>query len=411
MHTIRFFSIAKTVLQASSFALALVALAEPVMAANQTSASSPIVSFGTLPVLQVTTPIPGSAHTPGDFNGDGTSDLLWFNPSLSQVGYWTMMATVPGNYGGGVTRIGLSAYNVKQGYFVGAVGDFNNDGYADLIFTSTDHDLWLWANNQQGGWTSSYIGTYPSQWQLIGAGDINGDGYDDLLWLNPAECEFAYWTMQGVTRTGYKIIPISCGYYPISIGYYTPSNRLSILWTSAANDLYIWDSTGNSSGGTTGSGFNAYNLSSYLPVSSHLMSIGGGYQGQNIGLEVYEHTTDGTYDAGQGLLLSRFFDANGNQTSIQSTYVWGGGLVNPSIGSAGYVIAGHGVDNTGVYYMDPVNMVISTGGLLGSSNYYSGNVPLFPALIQAYSFGDSWNYPGGWWVVGALFNGTVAPKL
>lgn len=370
------------------------------------NAGAQIVSFSTLPALQVTTPIPGSSHTPGDFNGDGTSDLLWFNPALSQVGYWTMTATTPpSDYGGGITRTDLRSYNVTQGYFVGAVGDFNNDGYADLVYTSANHDLWLWTNNQQGGWASTEIGTYPSQWQLIGAGDVNGDGYDDLLWINPSACEFAYWTMQGAKRIGYKVIPIACGYYPISIGYYTPSNRLSIVWTSPANDLYIWDSNGSS----TGTGFNAYALNAYMPANSHIMSIGGGYQGQNMGLEVYQLSSDGTYDQAQGMLVSRSFNASGVQTGVELTPTYSPVFLSGHIGSAGYVIVGAGVNNTAVYNIDPGNMLISTGGLLNSYIGYTGNAPETPGPLQDYVVGDSWSYPAGWWVVGALFNGSVAP--
>jgi hypothetical protein len=376
------------------------------------SSSTPVVSFATLPALQVTTPIPGSLHTPGDFNGDGTSDLLWFNPSTSQVGYWTMTATAPAStYGGGVTRTGLSTYNVTPGYFVGAVGDLNGDGYADLVFTSANHDLWLWTNNQQGGWTSSRIGStdYPSQWQLIGAGDVDGDGHDDLLWLDPSECKFGYWTMNGATVTGYHTINIACGYYPISIGYYTSSNRLSILWTSAANDLYIWDSTGSTTGGNMGNGFNAYELTTYMPANSHIMSIGGGYQGQNMGAQLYVLSSDGTYDATQTMLFSRSFDGNGNQTSVQVTPVVPSSFLVDHVGSAGYVIAGNGVNNTGVYNIDPGNMLISTGGLSNGNPSYTGNATESPALDGAYFYGNDWSYPSGWWVVGALFNATVAP--
>ncbi|HKU17931.1 MAG TPA: protease pro-enzyme activation domain-containing protein [Candidatus Saccharimonadales bacterium] len=377
---------------------------------SSSSPDSPLVSFGTLPALQVTTPIPGSTHTPGDFNDDGISDLLWFNPSTSQLGIWTMAATVPTDgSSGGVTRTGLNTYNVTSGYFVGAVGDFNNDGYADLVFTSANRDLWLWTNNKQGGWASTYVGTYPSQWQLVGAGDINGDGYDDLLWLNPSTCQFAYWEMQGATRIGSKIIPVTCGYYPISIGYYTPSNRLSILWSSAANDVYVWDSNGTGAGGNTGYGFNAYNLTPYLPANLQIMSIGGGYQGQNIGVRVYVPTASGL--EGQGLLLSRSFDANGAQTAVQAASVFGPTAVYTNVGSAGYVIAGNGINNTAVYDFDPYYMYISTGGLQNSNTLSTGNAPEFPGLSQTYSSGggDYWSYPSGWWVVGALFNNSAAP--
>jgi hypothetical protein len=365
--------------------------------------SSPLISFETLPSLQVTTPIPGSTRVPGDFDGNETSDILWFNPWTSQVGIWNMRYWLTNDYfGGGVTRNSLETYNVTQGYFVGAVGDFNGDGYADLVFTSASRDLWMWTNNQHGGWTSTRINnaSYPSQWQLIGAGDVDGDGHDDLLWLDPSECKFGYWAMNGTTIVSYHTINIACGYYPISIGYYTPSNRLSIIWTSPANDLYIWDSNGSS----TGNGFNAYNMTSYMPANGHVISIGGGYEGQNIGVQVYTLSSDGTYDNSQGAIISRSFNANVQQTSVQFNWVWSFNQQPSYVGSAGYVIAGGPFNNTGVYNIDPSNMTINSGGLLTTYPYTSGNAPQFPQHLE-----DSWSYPAGWWVVGAQFNGTMAP--
>jgi hypothetical protein len=346
-----------------------------------------------LPALQVSTPIPGSSHVPGDFNGDGTSDLLWFNPTLSQVGYWTMTATTVGVpfSGGGVTRTGGHTFNVTPGYFVGATGDFNNDGYADLIFTSAKRDLWLWTNNHQGGFTSTEIGTYPSQWQLVGAGDIDGDGYDDLLWLDPSDCQFAYWTMQGAVRTGYKIVPVTCGYYPIGIGYYSTTNRLSILWTSPANDLYIWDSTG--------SGFTSYNLTSNVGTLAHTWAIGGGFMGNDMGIESYSMSSDGTYDISMGGVYSRIFDARGNQTGFEGGMEWDGGTPFFS-GSGGYLIQGNGVNATGLYSINQANATIYTGGLPGTDLIFSGNAPI------PWS-GDNWSYPVGWYVVGAPANGTA----
>ncbi|OOG39624.1 hypothetical protein B0E52_13135 [Rhodanobacter sp. C06] len=337
---------------------------------------------------------------PNDFNGDGTSDLLWFNPTLSQAGYWTMTATTVGVpfSGGGVTRTGTHTFGVTPGYFIGATGDFNNDGFADLIFTSPKRDLWLWTNNQHGGWISTEIGSYPSQWQLIGAGDINGDGYDDLLWLDPSDCEFAYWTMRGSVRTGYRIFKIACGYYPIGIGYYSPSNRLSILWTSPANDLYIWDSTGD--------GFVSTNLSSTINLAN-VWAFGGGFMGNSMGLEYYQPYANGPagYGSVYGAIYSRLFDAKGNQTGFSGRGLWSGGGIG-GLGSAGYIIEANGINATGLYILDQANSTISTGGLPGSDIAFSGNAPIPSAPDQGV---DQWSYPIGWYVVGAPANGTAAP--
>lgn len=371
----------------------------PAATSSSPAPYSPTVSFEHLPALQVSTPKPGSPHVALDFNGDGTSDLLWFNPALSQLGYWLMDATTPGvgDSGNGVTRIGSRTFNVTAGYFVGASGDFNHDGYADLVFTSAKRDLWLWTNRHDGTFTSTQIGSYPDRWQLVGAGDIDGDGDDDLLWEDPSDCEFAYWLMKGGTRVSSKVIPIACGYYPIVIGYYSPSNRLSIFWTSDQHDLFVWDSTGT--------GFKTYDMSPYVNTPyfdlAHIWAIGGGYMGSGIGIEVYvPDAGGGPVGSAKGGVYSRTFDANGNQTGFVGGMNWSGGVLQGS-GSGGYVIQAKGVNATGLYMLDPTSASLSTGGLPGYDLIFSGNGPSYPAY-------NPWTYPVGWQIVGAPANGTAA---
>lgn len=344
---------------------------------------APEISFETLPALQVTTPKPGSSYVPGDFTGNGTSDLLWFNPELSQVGYWEMLAKPPADvpYDSSVRRIGIKTFNVTPGYFVAAVGDFNNDSYADLVFTSENRDLWLWENNKNGGFVSKYVGTYPEGWKLIGAGDVDGDGYDDLLWLNTGTCEFGYWTMRDSVQTGYKIIPIDCGYYPVGLGYFSPLNRISILWSSKNKDLYIWDSREV--------GFKAYKIDAYnaypFEDMSGVWAIGGGYMGTNIGVE----------RAGLGKYFGRDFDADGNQVMMAYGSIWTGPNYR-SVDSGGYIIKG-GEDNaTGLYLIDSERSFICIGGISAEPSIIYGNAPAGCGGGEG-----GWFYPSGWWVIGA----------
>jgi hypothetical protein len=356
---------------------------------------APVVSFNTLPVLHSTTAVPGSGHVPGDFTGDGSSDLLWFNPSTSQFGYWAMSASRAPGTGktAPVTLNGAFTFNITPGYFVGAMGDFNGDGYADLVFTSAKRDLWMWTNDQHGHWSSADIGTYPANWQLVGAADIDGDGIDDLLWLDPSDCQFAYWLMNGNVRKSYLIISIACGYYPVGVGYYSPSGTASILWSSAANDLWVWDSH-------TGA-FSSYNMSSTLTQwgggtvdPRYIWSFGGGWTGQGIGIEWFNPGTN----MGFGGLLSRTYSAQ-TQTSYTLTPSWAGNGWMDKPESGGYQILG-GYNGTALYVLDRLHNTIGTSGVLvNQSDFsYSGVAPM-PTNPQ------QWTYPVGWYVIGAPSNG------
>ena len=347
---------------------------------------APLVSFGTLPALSPTNAAPGSHTVPNDFNGDGASDLIWFNPDLSELGIWTMTSSA-----NGPRRTGARTFNITPGYYVGASGDFTGDGYGDLMFTSTNRDLWLWSNVGGRGFRSQYVDTYPYNWQLVGAGDINGDGYDDLLWLDPSDCQFGYWLMKGPKRIGAKVINVACGYYPVSLGYFNSSPRLSIFWTSAAGDLYVWDSTG--------SGFRSYNLSSAFDGSGSTdrparsaWAIGGGHAGKGIGIERYDSSTG----QGYGLTLQRMFDARGAQTGVMKSQTWSGTAPFISPGSAGYLVQN---GNTGLYTLNPRNHAIMTYGPVTGSPATSGAAPQ-PG-------GTSWTYPLGWYVIGAQANGAA----
>jgi hypothetical protein len=171
----------------------------------------------------------------GDMNGDGTSDLLWTNASAHQFGYWLM---------NGTAVVGKRTISVAPGYYIAAIGDFAGLGRADLVWTSAANDLYFWMNNGNGTFTSRRGLDYPSGWQLQGSGDMDGDQRADLVWTNDTTHQFAYWLMSGSTRVGYKIVPIAAGYHVVNIDRFAGAVA-GILWTSAANDLYLWTNNGD----------------------------------------------------------------------------------------------------------------------------------------------------------------------
>ncbi|WP_426700893.1 FG-GAP repeat domain-containing protein [Rhodanobacter sp. Col0626] len=291
------------------------------------------IGFDTLQALQVTTPIPGSTIVPNDFNGDGLSDLLWFNTSISQGSYWLMATDATGS----VTIASSRAFPIPSGYFIGATGNFNSDGLADLAITSASRDVWWLMNDGHGGFQRSRLGNYPAGWQLFGAGDVDGDGQDDLLWLNASTCQFSYWLIKNGALVWSRAFPVECGSVPLSLGYYTLSNRISIAWTDASRSLSIWDAT-------PAGGFNINRLGTYGgDFESVFLAFGGGYAGG----EMSYIKTDPSGMDGSSLERNFFIDGKQDEYAIQGAWSGGGG---DEVRSGGFLIQGQGVNKTGVIY-------------------------------------------------------------
>ncbi|WP_266180384.1 FG-GAP repeat domain-containing protein [Dyella humicola] len=185
------------------------------------------------------------AAVPYDINGDCISDLLWMNDETHQFGWWLLD---PISYPNGTITTQVSQLiSVSPGYWIAATGDFNNDGLADLIWTSNSRDLYLWTSHGSG-FDPAYIGTYPAGWTLVGAADIDGDGYDDLIWENQSACEFGYWLMKGTQVVNRTTISVTCGYHIafIETAFDSPNGTTpAIYWQgqvsqSGTAPTYLW---------------------------------------------------------------------------------------------------------------------------------------------------------------------------
>lgn len=117
--------------------------------------------------------------TPGDFNRDGLTDWLVCGFGHDKGGlYW--LKQLPSHQ--------FETITIKEvpGATQVIPGDFNHDGWLDFmaLFAHADEGIWLFTNNQQGGFTDQNLLKFPpvygsTSFQLA---DFNKDGRLDILY-------------------------------------------------------------------------------------------------------------------------------------------------------------------------------------------------------------------------------------
>ena len=171
----------------------------------------------------------------GDFNGDGTSDALWFNPANNNVDLWTLST---GRWSGSSD---LGSH--PAGCQVAGTGDFNHDGTSDVLWfnpATNDAEVWMIQNGHWAG--SSDIGTHPADSQIAGVGDFNGDGTSDVLWYNPATNDAEVWTIQnGHWTASTDIGTHPAGFQIAGVGDFNHDGTSDVLWfNQATGETDLW---------------------------------------------------------------------------------------------------------------------------------------------------------------------------
>lgn len=188
----------------------------------------------------------------GDFNGDRTADILWYNSSTHAIGAFSM------SYNNTATWVGLGS--VGAGWTVAGTGDFNGDKTSDiLLYNASSNSVgeFQMANNV-ATWVG--IGSAGAGWAVAGTGDFNGDGTTDILWYNSSANAVGEFQMNNGSPTWQALGTVGAGWTVAATGDFNGDGTTDILWynssTNAVGEFQMSGGRANWVGiGTAGSGW------------------------------------------------------------------------------------------------------------------------------------------------------------
>jgi len=171
----------------------------------------------------------------GDLNGDGMEDLLWRHKADGTVYYWEMNGNVP------VHELYVST--VDTAYDIVGTEDFDGDGKADILWRSpTIGDLWLWRMNGAEVVSQHYVDTVDLSYTIKGLGDLNGDRKADVVWQGASGNLWA-WLVTGAVRDAQAYVgTVADPTYELQqVADFDADLKADLLWRNAvAGDVWIW---------------------------------------------------------------------------------------------------------------------------------------------------------------------------
>jgi len=192
----------------------------------------------------------------GDFNHDGFADVI----------------------------VGVPFANMSQGRVYVISGnatladidnDFNGDGRSDFLLRNDNGTVTNWLAQSGGGFATNganfQIAATPD-WHIIGTGDFNGDGRDDILWRSDLGT-VTNWL--GTSNGGFSnnfanfAIHAEANWQIIGTGDFNGDGRDDILWRS--DDGTVTNSLGTANGGFAS---NSGNFTIYADANWQIIGTG-----------------------------------------------------------------------------------------------------------------------------------------
>lgn len=210
-------------------------------------ARTAVTDGGTAATLGAATRVLGS----GDFNGDGKADLL-LQDATGALSVWemngpTVLATAPVRRNGAVTLPGA-------GWTVGGIADMNDDGKADIVWSTGAGPLVEWLMNGADVRAAATIrqgegaANPGTSWRVAGAANLQaGDRAAELLWRQDSGA-VGLWSVDGAQLARYAAVSQGDGlanpgtsWAIAGTGDFNGDRQADILWRRDTGEVGIWE--------------------------------------------------------------------------------------------------------------------------------------------------------------------------
>lgn len=151
------------------------------------------IAVATWSPASVAAPPPDDADASTDLDGDGTSDLVWFD-ATGHLAIWMIR-------GGDV--VDSATFAVGPDYTLVGIGDIDGDGDDDLVWqrsASAGNAIALWQMDGARVVRTAGIAVIGDSWVAEVVADLDGDGHADILFRSRpfTDMTLAVWYLDGL---------------------------------------------------------------------------------------------------------------------------------------------------------------------------------------------------------------------
>jgi GDSL-like Lipase/Acylhydrolase/FG-GAP-like repeat len=124
-------------------------------------------------------------------------NIFWRNSATGEVGMWVMAGTAIAQS----VDFGV----VPLTWTVAGIGDFDGNGSTDILWRDASGNVGIWLMNGTQVMSTAVLGNVPLNWTIVQTGDYNGDGKSDILWTDNRG-DVGMWLMNGASVSSTAIL-------------------------------------------------------------------------------------------------------------------------------------------------------------------------------------------------------------